>query len=90
MDVTNTLKTILVDELFVDVPRSEIGLDDGLRDKLGLDSLGFSELRAQCEFILGIKIADEDFVPENFTSLRTLMSLLDRLGGTMVARGEVE
>ncbi|BAI73718.1 coronafacic acid synthetase, acyl carrier protein component (plasmid) [Azospirillum sp. B510] len=79
MDVENTLKTILIDELFVDLPRSEIGLDDGLRDKLALDSLGFSELRAQCEFEFDIKISNQDFVPENFTSLRTLMALIARL-----------
>lgn len=80
MSVEATIKRILVDDLFVSVPQVEIGLDDGLRDVLGLDSLGFTELRAQCEYAFGITISDEDFVPENFSSVRDLTRLVTRLG----------
>ncbi|MEI5519905.1 acyl carrier protein [Streptomyces brasiliscabiei] len=81
MSIEATIKRILVDDLFVSVPPAEIQLDDGLRDVLGLDSLGFSELRAQCEYVFDIKISDEDFVPENFSSVRGLTQLVQRLGG---------
>ncbi|MFI1049670.1 acyl carrier protein [Streptomyces griseoruber] len=80
MSIEATIKRILVDDLFVSVPQTEIGLDDGLRDVLGLDSLGFTELRAQCEYAFGIRISDEDFVPENFSSVRALTRLVTRLG----------
>ena len=79
MDIESAVKKILVDDLFIDVDQSEIGLDDGLRDVLGLDSLGFTELRAQCEYLFDVKISDEDFVPENFTSVRTVTDLVSRL-----------
>lgn len=79
MDIEATIKTILVSDLFINIPKSEIGLDDGLRNKLGLDSLGFSELRAQCEYLFGVKIEDEDFNPKYFASIRALTNLLNKL-----------
>lgn len=79
MDIETTIKTILVNDLFINVPKSEIGLDDGLRDKLGLDSLGFSELRSQCEYTFEVKIEDADFNPKHFSTIRALTSLLNNL-----------
>jgi len=79
VNIETIVKQILIDDLFVDVPPSEIGLDDNLRDVLGLDSLGFTELRTQCEYLFGVVISDEDFVPENFSSVRTLTHLVSRL-----------
>ncbi|MFF5363328.1 acyl carrier protein [Streptomyces scabiei] len=75
-NIESTIKHILVDDLFITVPPSEIGLDDNFRDVLGLDSLGFTELRTQCEYLFGITISDEDFVPEHFSSVRTLTQLV--------------
>jgi acyl carrier protein len=79
VDIETVVKRILVDDLFIDLPQSQIGLDDGLRDILGLDSLGFTELRTQCEYAFDLRISDEDFVPENFTSVRTVTDLVSRL-----------
>lgn len=79
MRIEDTIKLILVNELFVELSADEIGLDDGLRDQVGLDSLGFSELRAQCEVSFGVSIADEHFVPKHFTSIRTLTALITDL-----------
>ncbi|WP_242910579.1 acyl carrier protein [Actinomadura terrae] len=79
MDIEGTIKNVLIDELFVDVRPEEIGLDDGLRATVGLDSLGFTELRVECENRFGVTISDEDFVPENFTSIRSLSELIRRL-----------
>jgi acyl carrier protein len=81
--VEEAIKRILIDDLFVDVPQSEIGLEDGLRDVLGLDSLGFTELRTQCEYLFGVTISDKDFVPENFSSVRTLTRLVSRLSDSL-------
>lgn len=79
MNIEATITQILVDDLFVSIPQSRISLDDGLRDVIGLDSLGFAELRAQCEYTFGVRIPDEDFVPENFSSVRTVAHLVSRL-----------
>lgn len=74
--VEQTLKEILVSDLYVDVPIEEIGIDDGLQDELGLDSLGFVELRAQCEQCFDVSIADTDFSPTNFRSIGTVAALV--------------
>jgi acyl carrier protein len=76
MNIETTIAHILVDDLFVEVPPSQIGPDDSLRNVLGVDSLGFTELRAQCEHAFDVTISDEDFVPEHFSSIRTLTNLV--------------
>ncbi|WP_381790192.1 acyl carrier protein [Streptomyces niveus] len=79
MSIEESIMRILVDDLFICVPQAQIGLDDGLRDVLGLDSLGFVELRAQCEYTFGVTVPEEEFVPDNFSSVRTLARLVTRL-----------
>ncbi|MFF1444528.1 acyl carrier protein [Streptomyces sp. NPDC058295] len=74
-----TLKEILVEDLFLDVPTERIGDDDGLQDVLGLDSLGFVELRAQCEQRFGVAITDAEFTPLHFHSVRTVANLVRTL-----------
>lgn len=83
MNIEETIKKILVNDVFVDTPESQIDIDDSLRNVLRLDSLGFTELRFQCENAFGIRICDEDFSPQNFSSIRTLAALVSRLRGAM-------
>ena len=70
---------MIVKDLFVEIPEEKIGLDDGLRTVIGLDSVGFVELRVLCEQKFNIEISDDDYTPENFTSIRLLANLIDRL-----------
>jgi acyl carrier protein len=79
MNAEATIMQILVNDVLVSVPQSQIGLDDNLREILGLDSLGFAELRTQCEYTFGVTITDDDFAPGNFASVRTLTDLVTRL-----------
>lgn len=81
-----TLKQIIVDDLFVEMPPDQIGLDDGLRTVVGLDSIGFVELRVLCERKFNIQIGDEDYTPENFSSIRRLTTMIERLQSTRQAR----
>jgi acyl carrier protein len=46
---------------------------------LGIDSIGFVELRSQVERRFDITISDEDFTPENFVSIERLAAYLDRV-----------
>jgi acyl carrier protein len=75
----DTLRQMLVNDLFVEMPPEQIGLDDGLRTVVGLDSVGFVEIRVLCERRFGIQIGDEDYTPENFSSIRRLATLIERL-----------
>jgi acyl carrier protein len=78
-DLMAALRRIIVKDLFVEIAEDQIGLDDGLRTIVGLDSVGFVELRVLCEQKFNIEINDNDYTPENFTSIRLLAGLIDRL-----------
>jgi acyl carrier protein len=79
MTATDTIKNILVEELFVEVPLGQMRIDDSLRDVFGLDSVGFVELRVQVEDRFGVTVPDEDFTPETFATIGDLVELLNRL-----------
>ncbi len=78
-DIIAGLRKMIVNNLFVEISEDQIGLDDGLRTVVGLDSVGFVELRVLCEQKFNIEINDDDYTPENFTSIRLLANLIDRL-----------
>ena len=78
-DVIAVLRKIIVNDLFVEIAEDQIALDDGLRNVVGLDSVGFVELRVLCEQKFNIEISDDDYTPENFTSIRLLAKLIDQL-----------
>lgn len=79
MDVAATIKEILSDDIFVEVPVADMDLDDSLRDVYGLDSLGFVELRVQAQSRFGVQIPDADYSPDNFATIRTVSALVERL-----------
>jgi acyl carrier protein len=78
-DLIAALRRMVVNDLFVEIAEDQIGLDDGLQTVVGLDSVGFVELRVLCERKFNIEISDEDYTPENFSSVRRLATLIDRL-----------
>ena len=78
-DTVTALKNLLIDHLYVDIPEDQIGVDDGLRTIVGLDSVGFVELRLLCERRFNVLISDEDYTPAHFGSLRPLAELIERL-----------
>jgi acyl carrier protein len=78
-DLIASLRAMIVKDLFVEIDENDIGLDDGLRTVIGLDSVGFVELRALCERKFNVVIDDDDYTPENFRSVRVLANLIDRL-----------
>jgi len=73
------LRRMLVNDLFVELTEEQIGLDDGLQTIVGLDSVGFAELLILCERKFNVQVATEDYVPENFSSVRRLTNLIMRL-----------
>lgn len=79
--VVATLRRMLVNDLFVELEEAKIGLDDGLQTVVGLDSIGFSELRILCERKFNVSISDDDYSPENFSSVRRIANLVLRLRG---------
>jgi acyl carrier protein len=78
-ELFSSLRRLIVNDLYVEIAPDEIGLDDGLRTVVGLDSLGFVELRVLCEQHFKVEISDDDYTPENFDSIRHLANLIERL-----------
>ncbi|WP_426732354.1 acyl carrier protein [Myxococcus faecalis] len=75
-ELTASIKQILIDKLFVELPPEQIGEDDGLQSVIGLDSVGFLELRVLCEDVFKVRITDEDFNTDNFRTVSQLVSLI--------------
>ena len=76
--------TQIIDELreciednFPRARHQEYGIDDDLFDKGIVDSLGFLTLIGFIEQTYGISVADEDVVPENFASLRSMAEYIE-------------
>lgn len=76
--IEDSLRDILIEELFVEVEKDMILPTYSLRQDLGVDSLGFVELREQVEKRFSIVISDDDFTPENFSTISSLTTLINR------------
>lgn len=87
-DLIASLRKMIVNDLFVEIAEDDIGLDDGLRTVVGLDSVGFVEMRVLCEQKFNVEISDNDYTPENFRSVRVLAELIDRLQTQKAATGQ--
>lgn len=80
-DIEACLKDILHEDLFVEIDKDKILPTHSLRQDIGIDSLGFVELKTQVESRFGIAISDDDFTPENFSTLSSLAGLIERQRG---------
>ncbi len=76
--VEDCLRDILIEDLFVEVEKEKILPTYSFRQDLGIDSLGFVELKEQVEKRFSIAIPDDDFTPENFSTISSLTSLIHR------------
>lgn len=76
--LSSSLKTFLVDHLFLEIPLEDIRDDAPLGSELGVDSLGFTEIVAFLEDSHGVKITDEEFSPENFRTISAIVALVDQ------------
>jgi len=75
-EIVERLRNIVATRLDVDISPDRIGLTDGFLSVVGIDSVGFIELRYQCEEEFGIRIDESDFVPDNFLNCDVLSGFL--------------
>jgi acyl carrier protein len=76
--IEDRLRDILIDDLFVQLAKDHILVTHSLRNDLGIDSVGFVELRQQIEQRFRVGITDDDFTPENFATISSLTRLIGR------------
>lgn len=81
MSLHDELRRFIVSELLFD--HDAVAVDDDT-DLLGLglvDSLGLARLVAHLEEEVGVTVADDDLVPENFATLARLLAFVERKRG---------
>ena len=80
MDVINELEKFLLTEVAIDcgLDKKSIALDENLITQGILDSLGIMKLVSFIERNYGIKINNEDVVPENFQTLNDLKEFIEK------------
>jgi len=74
--VIRKLKEIVSSRLGLDLDQDQIGTDDRLASQVGVDSIGFIELKFQCEEEFSIEITEDEFDPKYFTSCESLSGLI--------------
>ncbi|MFK4259171.1 acyl carrier protein [Agrobacterium tumefaciens] len=77
-NINDAIRNILVEHLYVECKPEDIGLSDTLRADLGVDSLGFVELKEQVEKSFKIVIPDSEFTPDNFATVETVAKLVNK------------
>ncbi|MEK2472188.1 MULTISPECIES: acyl carrier protein [Streptomyces] len=83
MNPLQTIKRILHSDVLVEVPIDQMRLNDSLRESYGMDSLGFVELRVQCEEAFDINIPDEAVATGQLSTLGDVLALVERLSGAV-------
>jgi len=77
MDVQQIMRDYIVDNiLFGDGERLPAG--ESFRESRILDSLGFLDIITFMEQRFGIKINDDEVIPENFDTLRRMSEFVER------------
>ena len=79
MSVESSVRTFLSTDLGKDV--SSIGPDDSLLESGVIDSMGVLQLVAFLEATHGIKVADDDLMPENFDTIGAITVFVERQAG---------
>ncbi len=67
-EILPMVKEMLVERLFLDVAAAEIGDDEDLIERFGIDSVRIFEVVVGLEENFGINLEDEEFSVENFNT----------------------
>jgi acyl carrier protein len=78
LDIRGEIKEFIVDNFMIGRNPSELADSDSLLDKGIIDSTGVLELVGYIEENYGIKIEDEELVPENLDSVNNLVKYIQK------------
>jgi acyl carrier protein len=73
------IRDFLIEEVLYDRELRELAVDENLLEKGLLDSLAIFKVVTFCEEQFGVKIPDQDVLPDNMESVRTIAALVDRV-----------
>ena len=86
MSVKDSLEKFLVAEIAAGLGKKAVDPDEDLLQQGIIDSLGLMKLIDFMERSFGIRVSDEDIVPENFQSVYCMTRLVEQqLAGSSAA-----
>jgi acyl carrier protein len=74
--IEDTLRTMMVERLFLKLKPEEIDLNANLMEAYGIDSVQVSELVVGTEAAFDITFEDDDFEPSRFDTLAHIAELV--------------
>jgi len=79
MDILNELEIFFMNELLLDSDFNEksVNHDEDLISQGIIDSMGILKLTTFMEEKFGIKVTDEDIIPENFRTINRLKEFVE-------------
>lgn len=78
MRIIESLEKYLLTEIAADLGRQSLAPDEDLLEQGIIDSLGILKLILFIEETYGIKIIDEEIVPENFQTLNVMVKFIEQ------------
>jgi acyl carrier protein len=87
MDVKDKVKTFIRENFLFD-SSAQIEDDDSLLEKGIIDSVGVLELVLYLEEEYGVKLEDEEVIPENLDSIANIDNLIRSKNGNMTSTTE--
>ncbi len=77
-ELRRKIKEMIVERLFLDVSPDEIGDDDNLSERFGVDSVNLFEIVVGLEEVFGISLADEELSVEAFSTVAKIAAVVER------------
>ena len=77
-ELTQRIKELVVECLFLDVEPASIGDDENLMEVYSVDSVNLFEIVVALEDDYGISFEDEDFDVETFSTVASIAGLVKR------------
>jgi acyl carrier protein len=81
MSVAADVEKFIVEEIALGTGVESVGHDEDLLAQDVIDSLGIVELVAFLEKRYGIKVGDDDLLPENFQSVNSVVAFVESRRG---------
>lgn len=81
MSIAAEVEKFIVEEIALGTGVESVGHDEDLLAQDVIDSLGIVELVAFLESRYGIKVGDDDLLPENFNSVNSVVAFVESRRG---------
>lgn len=76
-EVRDQIKSMIVERLFLDVAPEDIGDEDSLPEKYGVDSVNLFEIVVGLEEVFGVTLSDEELSVEAFSTVAKIADVVE-------------